>query len=59
MGVKKGSHNSSLSPSTDIIPKKKSIRKASTKKTSMPMGNQNGWVDNLNNAPPIMTKNNS
>ena len=22
--------------------------KASTKKTSMPMGSQNGWIDNLN-----------
>ena len=29
--------------------------KASTKKTSMPMGNQNGWMDNLNNAPPKLT----
>ena len=26
--------------------------KATTKKTSMPMGNQNGWIDNLNNAQP-------
>jgi len=26
--------------------------RATTKKTSMPMGNQNGWIDNLNNAPP-------
>lgn len=29
--------------------------KASTKKTSMPMGNQNGWLDNLNHAPPKLT----
>nr|BAR25365.1 hypothetical protein [uncultured Mediterranean phage uvMED] len=28
--------------------------KASTKKTSMPMGSQNGWIDNLNNAPPTI-----
>ena len=28
--------------------------KASTKKTSMPMGSQNGWIDNLNNAPPLL-----
>ena len=26
--------------------------KAFTKITSMPMGNQNGWIDNLNHAPP-------
>ena len=25
---------------------------ATSKKTSMQMGNQNGWIDNLNNAPP-------
>ena len=31
--------------------------KATTKKTSMPMGNQNGWYANLNNAPPIININ--
>jgi hypothetical protein len=25
---------------------------ATTKCTSMSLGNQNGWIDNLNNAPP-------
>lgn len=27
---------------------------AATKITSMPLGNQNGWFDNLNNAPPTI-----
>ena len=45
MKVKKGSHNSSLPPSSDIIPKKKSVRGVSTKKTGGQKGHKGSTLE--------------
>ena len=45
MGLKKDSHNSSLPPSSDIVPKKKSVRKTTTKKIGGQKGHKGSTLE--------------